>query len=101
VSVDDQGKPTGQYQADTLVGDTVGPPELGAKPGRGTSGIGVAENDRVLNQPDGSLPLLPAGPHRLTLFVAESATLTSAQRLRVYVLRPDRGLVGGGVLASR
>jgi len=99
-SVDDQGKPTGQYQADTLVGDTLGPSELGAKPGSGTSGLGVAEGDRMLNAKDGSLPPLGAGPHRLTLYVAESATLRSAKKLRVYVQRPDRSLVAGGTLTN-
>jgi len=100
VSVDEQGKPTGLYQADTLVGDALGPVELGAKPGSGTSGLGVAESGRMLNAKDGSLPPLGAGPHRLTLYVAESATLRSAKKLRVYVQRSDRGLVAGGMLTN-
>jgi hypothetical protein len=100
VSVDDQGKPTGQYQADTLVGDAIGPAELGAKPGSGTSGLGVAEGDKMLNKQDGSLPPLAAGLHRLTLYVADSATLKSAKKLRVYVQRPDQSLVAGGTLAN-
>ncbi|HSO32212.1 MAG TPA: hypothetical protein VLT33_06850 [Labilithrix sp.] len=100
VSVDDQGKPTGQYQADTLVGDAIGPAELGAKPGSGTSGLGVAEGERMLNAKDGSLPPLGAGPHRLTLYVAESATLKSAKKLRVYVQRPDKSLAAAGTLAN-
>ena len=100
VSVDEQGRPTGQYQADTLVGDELGPPELGGKPGSGTSGIGVAEGDKLLNTKDGSLGVLAAGAHRLTLYVAESATLKSARKLRIYVQRADRSVVAGGMLAN-
>src|SRR4051812_15876589 len=49
VSVDDQGAPTGHYQADTLVGDQPGPEQLGSRSGGTTSGIGVVENDKLLN----------------------------------------------------
>lgn len=98
VSVDDQGKPTGLYQADTLVGDQPGPAELGGRSGGTTSGIGVAETGTLLNAKDGSLAPLGAGPHRLTLYVAESATLKAGTKLRVFFQRPDRSLVAGGTL---
>ncbi|CAN5925405.1 hypothetical protein BH11MYX4_BH11MYX4_11390 [soil metagenome] len=100
VSVDDQGKPTGQYQADTLVGDQPGPGELGGRPGGTTSGIGVVEGGKLLNAKDGSLAPLAAGPHRLTLYVAESATLRAGTKLRVFFQRPDRSLAAGGTLAN-
>ncbi len=100
VSVDEQGKPTGQYQADTLVGDQPGPPDLGGRTGGTTSGIGVVEGGKLLNAKDGSLPPLGAGPHHLTLYVAESATLKSGTKLRVYFQRPDRSLVAGGTLVD-
>jgi hypothetical protein len=98
VSVDEQGGPNGQYQADTLVGDVTGPTEIGAKPGSGTSGLGVAEGDKMLNAKDGSLPALGAGPHRLTLYVAASATLKPGTKLRVYLQRPDKSLISGATL---
>ncbi len=100
VSVDDQGKPTGQYQADTLVGDQAGPPELGGRPGGTTSGLGVVDGGRLLNAKDGSLAPLGAGPHRLTIYVAESATLKPGTKLRVYFQRPDRSLVAGGIVTN-
>src|SRR4051812_22004865 len=61
-----------QYQPDTLVGQTESPEELGAKPGRGTSGLGVVEGDKMLNAADGSLSELGPGMHRLLLYVAPS-----------------------------
>lgn len=100
VSVDDQGKATGQYQADTLVGDQPSPPDLGSRTGGTTSGIGVVEGGKLLNAKDGSLAPLGAGAHRLTLYVAESATLKPGTKLRVYFQRPDHTLVAGGTLTN-
>lgn len=99
-SVDEHGKPTGHYLADTLVGDQAGPQELSARPGGTTSGIGVAEGEKMLNTKDGSLPAIGAGPHRLTLYVAESATLTPGTKLRVYLQRPDKSLVTSTTLTN-
>ncbi len=100
VSVDDQGKATGQYQADTLVGDQAGPADLGGRAGGTTSGIGVVDGGQLVNAKDGSLAPMGAGAHRLTLYVAESATLKTGTKLRVYFLRPDRSLVAGGTLTN-
>ena len=99
VSVDAQGKPDGGYQADTLVGDTMGPVELGARPGGTTSGIGVVEEgNALLNAKDGSLTVLRAGPHRLTLYVAQTATLAAGLKLRLYAQRPDGTLVASAAV---
>ena len=100
LSVDDQGAPTGQFQADTLVGDQRGPAALGGRQGGGTSGIGVVEAGKVLNMKDGSLPPLAAGPHRLTLYVAQTATLTLGLKLRVHFLRPDQSLLSGATATN-
>lgn len=100
VSVDDHGAPTGQFHADTLVGQDEGPRLLGSKPGGQTGGIGVFEGARMLNGADGALPQMSAARRRLTLYVAPSAALTSGTRLRVYVLRPDRSIAGGAVLTN-
>ena len=99
-SVDEQGAPTGHYLADTLVGDQAGPKELAGRPGGTTSGIGVFENDKMLNGPDGSLAGLGAGAHRLTLYVAATATLKPGTKLRVYLQRPDKTLIGGATLTN-
>ncbi len=100
VSVDEHGKATGQYQADTLVGDQAGPADLGGRAGGTTSGIGVSDGGQLVNAKDGSLAPMGAGAHRLTLYVAESATLKAGTKLRVFFLRPDRSLVAGGTLTN-
>jgi hypothetical protein len=100
VGVDDAGKPTGTFQADTLVGATESPPELGAKPGSGTSGLGVLEATKVLNAKDGSLQAVGPGPHQLQLYVAPSPTITAGTKLRVYVQRPDKSVVAGATITN-
>ncbi len=100
MSVDDGGTPTGAFQADTLVGSAESPPELGVKPGSGTSGIGVLEGDKLLNAKDGSLPELGPGPHRLTLYVAPSPAIAAGTKLRLYLQRPDKSLVAGATVTN-
>ena len=100
VGVDDSGKPTGSYQADTLVGASESPVELGAKPGSGTSGLGVFEGDKALNTKEGALDAVAAGPHRFTLYVAPTAALTAGTKLRVYALLPDKTLLAGPTIIN-
>lgn len=100
VAVDDQGKPTGDFQADTLVGANEGPKELGAKPGNGTSGLGIAESEKMVNAADGSLTELGAGPHKLTVYVAPAPSVKTGTKLRIYVQRPDKSLVAGGTVTN-
>lgn len=100
VAVDDAGKPSGAFQADTLIGDSASPEELGAKPGNGTSGLGVFEADKPLNTKEGALDAIGAGPHRLTLYIAPSAALAAGSKLRVYALRADNSLVAGETITN-
>ena len=100
VSVDEQGKPTGQFHADTLTGQDEGPRLLGSKLGGATGGIGVFEGDKLLNNPDGALSEMSAGRRRLTLYVAPAPSVQSGTRLRVYVLRPDRTVAAGATLTN-
>jgi len=100
VSVDDKGAPSGQFQADTLSGQNEGPRELTAYKGKATPGIGVVVGDKLVNAADGSLPELAAGPHRLVLYVAPSPAIQPGSRLRVYVQRPDKSLVGGATITN-
>ena len=98
VGVDDSGAPTGTFQADTLIGDSEGPKELGAKPGGGTLGIGVMDGEQVLNAKDGSLPDIGPGPHRLNVYVSTTPAAAAGKKIRLYVLRPDNRLVPGATL---
>jgi hypothetical protein len=100
VAVDAEGKPAGTFQADTLVGAAESPAELGAKPGNGTAGLGVFEDGKLLNGPDGNLQAVGAGTHSLTLYLAPSPLLTTGTRLRVYVQRPDKTLLAGDIVAN-
>ena len=100
VAVDADGKPAGTFQADTLVGDAESPPELGAKPGNGTAGLGVFEEAKVLIGADGKQQPVGAGPHHFTLYLAPSPALSAGTRLRVYVLRPDETLLAGAIVAN-
>jgi hypothetical protein len=100
LSVDESGAPTGQYQADTLVGQAESPKELGAKPGSGTSGLGVVEGEKMLNAKDGSLGEVGPGMHRLVLYVAPAPGLQAGTRLRLYVQRPDKTLIAGATTTN-
>ena len=99
-TVDASGTPTGEYQADTLVGNTESPKELGAKPGMVTRGLAVFEGDKLQNATDGSLSAIGAGPHTLTLYCAPSEALKPGTKLRVYIRRPDDTLVGGAMVSN-
>lgn len=100
VAVDADGKPSGTFQADTLVGSSESPSELGAKPGNGTAGLGVFEGSQVLNAQDGTLQGVGPGPHVFTLYVAPSPAITAGTRLRVYVQRPDKTLVASAATTN-
>lgn len=100
VAVDESGKPNGTYQADTLVGLSASPTELGAKPGSGTAGLGVFDGAKPLNTKEGALDAMGDGPHQLTLYVAPSAAVTSGTKLRVYAQRPDKSLVAGATVTN-
>lgn len=100
VAVDDHGKPTGDFQADTLVGAMESPKELGAKPGKGTSGLGISEGEKLVNAADGSLTELGAGPHQVTVYVAPAPSVKAGTKLRIYVQRPDKSLVAGGTVTN-
>ena len=100
VTVDDQGKPTGQFHADTLTGQDEGPRLLGSKLGGQTGGIGVFDGGTMLNSKDGALPQLGAAHRRLTLYLAPSAAVQSGTKLRVYVLRPGGTVAAGAILTN-
>lgn len=97
VSTDASGKPNGKLTADTFVGTQLPPSEDSAeiKPGLMTAGIGVFENDRLLNAKDGSLEPLGEGRHRLTLHV--SLPNTPKGTFKAFAVFDDRSLVASGV----
>lgn len=97
-SVTGKGEPTGDYQADTLVGAEEPPVELslaGAN-GKETSGLVAFENGKPLNAADGSLRDLGAGPHKLALHFMDHKSLKDG--IRLWMQRPDGSLATSPVL---
>jgi len=91
-AVTSKGEPTGDFQADTLVGNQQHPIELslvGAE-GKTSAGLAVFEDGKLLNAPDGSLKPLAAGPHKLTLYFPDHPA--SKDGVRLYVLMQDGSL---------
>jgi hypothetical protein len=93
------GATTGEFQADTLTGTVIQPNEFAAmRSGARTVGLGVFEADKLLNNPDGSLPPVAGGAHTLTLVLANSASLKVGKPIAVFVQTPDHQVVKGPVL---
>jgi hypothetical protein len=100
VTVDDQGRPAGQFRANTLVGSEPAPEELGGTLdlGKLSVGIGVTEDGKFLNRPDGSLPAIE-GAHKLVLYVPGNGKLKEGMKLRLLARTPGRALVMGPIFA--
>lgn len=97
VAVSASGSSNGQYQADTLIGDQEVPKVISTKWGNGTAGLGVVEQDVIINAANGSLSL-PAAQHQLSLYIAHHAALAKGARLRAYVQRPDGAVDASNIL---
>lgn len=86
LSTDEDGKPTGGQQWDTIVGKATVPASIGAPLSSGASSwvLGVYEDGERLNRDDGSIAAL-SGCHELTLY----AHTTSGTYFRLYAVEPD------------
>ena len=97
-TVDEKGNPLHGFRADTVNGHTELPPELAAAGqidvGRMTVWIAVVENNRFVNEENGSVSLSP-GPHSLRLYVPNTGTLRPNSHLRLYGRAPNGAIVGG------
>jgi hypothetical protein len=93
------GATTGEFQADTLTGTVIQPNEFAAmRSGARTVGVGVFEGDKLLNNPDGSLPPIAGGAHTLTLVLANSASLKVGKPIAVFIQTTDHQVVKGPIL---
>lgn len=101
LAVDESGKANGAYQADTLVGEAEVPKDISIKWGKGTAGLGVAEGDKLLNAPDGSVAPIGPGHHKLVFYVSASSAITPGTRLRAFMLRPDKAIVASNILTHQ
>jgi len=96
VSVNATGQPDGAFSADTYVGGQTPPPEasIAMQPGKATSGIGVFENNKLVNASDGSLTPLADGRHNLVLYVSPSSELAKPKgSFRAYAIYDDKSVV--------
>lgn len=101
VMITSSGTPLPQ-QWDTLVGDQAVPAIVSYwidARGGVTPGLGVEEQRRMLNQPDGSLAPLRPGRHDLVLYAHDIGLFTKGSYLRVSGLRPDGSVVNGPIFA--
>jgi hypothetical protein len=97
-STDKEGTPTGDFEADTLVGNQEFPPEIAPtlNGGKYTAGIAVFEGEKLLNAKDGSLPALPEGKHKLALHVSSKNAPTGA--LRIFASLADKSVVKSAIV---
>ncbi len=98
VSTNVKGEPVYGLRADTLVGSDEIPPELGGviDTGKMTIGIGVVEDGKFINADSGAARG-GSGPHSLTLYVANTATLQAGSYVRVYVKTEDNAILSGPI----
>ncbi len=100
VSVDEKGRPSGQFRANTLIGAEEAPEELGGtlELGKLSVGIGVMEDGKFLNKPNGALPALE-GAHKLVLYVPNMNKLKEGMKLRLIARSTKGSLVMGPIFA--
>jgi hypothetical protein len=97
-AVTSKGEPTGDFQADTLVGGQALPIELSlaGAAGKESAGLVAFEGDKLLNAPDGSLRALSPGPHKLTIYMNDHAAIKDG--IRLFVQRADGSLAKSTIL---
>lgn len=97
-AVTGKGEPTGDWQADTLVGNQALPIELSliGSEGKTSAGIVVYEGDKLLTAPDGSLKGLGAGSHKLILYMNDHAATKDG--IRLFVQKGDGSIAKSGIL---
>ena len=93
VEVNQKGEPIYGYRADTLVGTTDLPQELGGviDTGSMTVGMGIVENGRFVNDENGGVTLVK-GLHNITLYAPNTAHLQAGDFVRLYVRGSNGGL---------
>ncbi len=97
-STDKEGTATGDFEADTLVGNQEFPPDIAPtlNGGKYTAGLAVFEGDKLLNAKDGSLVALGEGKHKLSLHVSSKNAPTGA--VRIFASLADKSVVKSGIV---
>ncbi len=107
ITTDESGRPSMEQQWDTVVGTVPLPHDaIGThyELGNSTWVLGVMENGKLLNRPDGSIPPLGPGVHTLRLFgsingVAGWPIFEKGTHFRLLAQKEDGTLLSGPVSA--
>lgn len=93
VSVDGTGLQDGAFSADTYTGTQKPPSEASVemKPGKFTGGVGVFEDDKLVNAKDGSIAALSGAKHKLALHISSKEAPKGAYR--AIVIFDDQSVV--------
>lgn len=99
-SVDAEGTPTGEFDADTLAGKEIFPGEIlhTRDPSDVNPGIVVYEDGKMLNKPGGGMTPFSDGTHKLTLRI--SSKKATKGPVRAFAMLADRSIVTGPVVAA-
>jgi hypothetical protein len=95
LTVDATGSPSGAQQWDTIKV----PASIGAPLNSQTWVLGVEEGRATHNFPDGTIPVLAPGPHRLRLYASNSGWFKKGSYFRLYAVGANGVAVASAVLA--
>lgn len=89
-----------QWQWDTYTGTSDVPVAMKAfAPGGAMTGeIGVFENDKALNNADGSCQIKDAAEHHLVVYVADTGAFTPGAKFKILAETPDHKVIEGPTL---
>lgn len=99
-SVDAEGTPTGEFDADSLAGKEIFPGEiLHTRDARDVNaGIVIYEDGKILNKPDGGITPFKDEAHKLTFRI--SSKKANKGPVRVFAMLADRSIVTGPVIPA-
>lgn len=99
-SVDAEGTPTGEWDADSLAGKEIFPGEiLHARDERDVNGgIVLYEDGKILNKPDGGITPFGDESHKLQMRI--SVKKANKGPVRIFAMLTDRSIVTGPVIAA-
>jgi hypothetical protein len=99
-SVDAEGTPTGEWDADSLAGKEIFPGEiLKTRDARDVNaGIVVYQDGKMLNKPTGGIEPFADGSHKLTLRI--SSKKAKKGPVRAFAMLADRSIVTGPIVPA-
>lgn len=98
-SVNEKGDPDGSWQYDTIVGTQEYPSTLKSYVSKGgmTAGIGVFENDKIVNKDDGSISIAD-GEHKVQLYLSDIGAFQPGSRFKLMAEAADHSILSSEVV---